>query len=111
RGYVLHDTHDNMGHKGIWATTSTICKCFRWPRQAEDVKWYILTCHLCQLRQTEKLWIPPVVAKPMGLFAKCYMDVMEMPKSGGYKYIVHGCCSSSAYPEFRKLRRQTGEAI
>ncbi|KAJ3995464.1 hypothetical protein F5050DRAFT_1531810, partial [Lentinula boryana] len=34
-----------------------------------------------------------------------------MPKSGGFKYIVHGRCSSSAYPEFRKLRRQTGEAI
>ena len=29
----------------------------------------------------------------------------------GFKYLVHGRCSSSAYPEFRKLRRQTGDAI
>lgn len=108
---IIREAHDNMGHKGIWATTTMIRERFWWPRQAEDIKWYIRTCHLCQLRQTEKIRIPPVVTEPMGLFTKCYMDVMEMPKSGGYKYIVHGHCSSSAYPEFRKLRRQTGEAI
>jgi len=100
-----------MGHKGIWATTALIRERFWWPRIINDVKWYIRTCHLCQLRQTDKFRIPPVVAEPLGLFAKCYMDVMEMPASGGFKYIVHGRCSSSTYPEFRKLRRQTGDAI
>ncbi|GAW09022.1 hypothetical protein LENED_011146 [Lentinula edodes] len=128
---IIREAHDNMGHKGVWATTTTIRECFWWSRQAEDIKWYICTCHLCQLQQTEKLRIPPVVAEPfkimrrglntcvvgmnftepMGLFAKCYMDVMGMSKSGGYKYIVHGRCSSSTYPEFCKLRCQTGKAI
>lgn len=100
-----------MGHKGVWATTASIRERFWWPRIVDDAKWFIRTCHLCQLRQTDKFRIPPVVAEPLGLFSKCYMDVMEMPSSGGFKYIVHGRCSSSVYPEFCKLRRQTGNAI
>jgi hypothetical protein len=100
-----------MGHKGVWATSVSIRERFWWPKLANDVKWYIFTCHLCQLRQTEKLRIPPVVAQPLGLFSKCYMDVMHMPTSSGFKYIVHGRCSSSSYPEFRKLRSQTGNSI
>ncbi|KAJ3780537.1 hypothetical protein GGU10DRAFT_233867, partial [Lentinula aff. detonsa] len=108
---VIQECHNRMGHKGVYATLQSIRTQFWWTRMGEDVKWFIRTCHLCQLRQTEKLRIPPVVAEPLGLFSKCYMDVMEMPVSGGFKYIVHSCCSSTAYPEFRKLWRQTGEAI
>lgn len=105
------ECHDKMGHKGTWAMTASIHEHFWWPRVIDDVKWFIRTCHLCQLRQMDKFRIPPVVAEPLGLFSKCYMDVMEMPSSGGFKYIVHGRCSSSAYPEFQKLRHQMGEAI
>ncbi|KAJ3779807.1 hypothetical protein GGU10DRAFT_280265, partial [Lentinula aff. detonsa] len=84
---IMIEAHEKTGHKGIWATNSSIHERFWWPRIIDDVKWFIKTCHICQLRQTEKLRIPPVVAQPLTLFAKCYMDVMEMPKSGGFKYI------------------------
>lgn len=108
---IVLECHDKMGHCGIYPTTAMIRECFWWPKLSEDVQWWICSCHLCQLRQMEKLHIPPIVAEPMSLFAKCYMDTMEMPSSGGFKYLVHGHCSPSGYPEFWKLQHQTGEAI
>ena len=108
---IIREAHDRIGHKGIWATSQTIRERFWWPQMLGDIRWWILTCLLCQLRQLNKLRIPPVVAEPLSLFTKCYMDTLEMPRSAGFRYLVHGRCSSSAYPEFRKLRRQTGDAI
>lgn len=108
---VIRKCHDQMSHKGIWATTALIQERFWWPKLNGDVKWFLQTCHLCQLCQMEKLRIPPVVAEPLGLFTKCYIHMMEMPLSGGFKYLIHSHCLSSAYPKFHKLRRQTGDAI
>lgn len=36
---------------------------------------------------------------------------MSMPKSFGYTHIAHGRCSLSAYPEFRILKTESGEAL
>jgi len=34
-----------------------------------------------------------------------------MPNSGGFKYIVQGRCSLTAWPEFRKLRKENNKTI
>ena len=59
-----------------------------WPYIAQDITWFILSCHLCQLRKTQQIIIPPTVAIPVLLFAKVYMDTMHMMPSGGFKYII-----------------------
>ncbi|KAJ3780040.1 hypothetical protein GGU10DRAFT_232491, partial [Lentinula aff. detonsa] len=46
---VMHECHDQMGHKGVYTTLQGIHACFWWPQMGEDVKCYISTCHLCQL--------------------------------------------------------------
>jgi hypothetical protein len=76
-----------------------------------DVYWYTKTCHICQLRQTRQVLIPPVVATPTPIFAKAYIDTMHMPLSGAYKYIVQARCSISYYPEFRMLRAETARML
>lgn len=48
---------------------------------------------------------------PASLFRKVYIDTFLMPKSGGYRYVVHARCSLSSYPEWRMLRRETGATI
>lgn len=78
---------------------------------SEDIKWYIRTCHLCQIRQHRQVRIPPVVATPAPVFVKIHVDTMHMPPSGGYKYIVQGRCALTHYPEFRMLRRETAKTI
>lgn len=82
-----------------------------WPSIQDDVKWYIQTCHMCQVRQSRNLLIPPVVQPPAPLFAKMYMDTMHLPPSSGFRHIVQGRCSLSHYPEWRMLRNESAQSL
>jgi hypothetical protein len=104
---ILRATHDDLAHKGFYATHELIFERFWWPAIRSDIAWFVRTCRLCQLRQTRNVLIPPVVATPAPLFGKIYVDTMHMPKSNGFKYLVQGRCSLCHYPEFRKLRSET----
>jgi hypothetical protein len=66
-----------------------------------NIMWYVCSCHLCQVWQTCNLLISPTVATPAPLFGKFYIDMMHMPKSRGFKYIVQGRCSLCTWPEWR----------
>ena len=77
----------------------------------EDVAWYVRTCHLCQVRQTRQVLIPPKVAIPAPLFVKIYVDSMYLPVSGGYRIVVQARCSVCHFPEWRMLRRETDKTI
>ena len=108
---LVHDAHNNLGHKGLYSTRRTLLDCFWWPAIEQDIKWYIDTCHQCQLRQTTKLRIPPTVAAPAPLFRKAYIDTMFMPLASGFRYIVQARCSLTAWPEWRALRTETGRTL
>nr|GAT45999.1 DNA/RNA polymerase [Mycena chlorophos] len=111
RLFVLRSAHDDIGHKGFFATRALVSERFWWPHLADDIRWYLKTCVLCQQRQLRKISIPPVVAVPAPIFSKVYMDTMHLPTSGGFRYIVQGRCSLIHYPEFRRLRRETARTL
>ena len=111
RWKVLVGTHDDIGHRGFYATRATILDRFWWPGLHSDVHWFVQTCLICQQRQLRHVLIPPVVAMPAPLFSKVYMDTMQLPPSAGYKFIVQGRCSLSTYPEWRKLRSENAKTL
>ena len=80
--------YDDTGHCGFYATHALISEQYWWPFIGCDITWYVRTCHICQLRQTRQIAIPPIVATPAPLFAKMYMDMMHLPRLGGFSYIV-----------------------
>jgi hypothetical protein len=47
---LLKEVHDILGHK-IYAVRMQLLECFWWPFLDQDVKWFIQTCHQCQVRQ------------------------------------------------------------
>lgn len=108
---VLKAYHDEAGHCGVFATRALVSERFWWPWHHYDIAWYIKTCHLCQVRQQQHIFIPPTVAQPSGLFSKCYMDTMFLPPSGGFKYLVQARCLLIHMPEFKALRRETGKTL
>ena len=87
---VLRQVHDNIGHKRFYATRATLLLRFWWPHIHANLVWFVRTCHICQIQQTMKVLIPLIVATPVPLFSKIYIDTMHMPKSGGLKYLVQG---------------------
>ena len=76
-----------------------------------NIAWFIRTCYLCQLRQTQQVSIPSIVATLALLFTKMYMDTMHLPHSGGFSYIIQGRCSLTHYPEFCMLCKETAQSL
>ena len=68
-----------------------------------DIHWFLRTCHECQIRQFTKLKIPPIVSILALLFARIYVNVMLMPRSSHYRYIVQARDSLITYFEFQLL--------
>src|SRR6267154_1985884 len=108
---IIKEAHDDLGHKGIYSVCTRLLIRFWWPMLEDDVKWYISTCHECQIHQTAKLHIPPSVPITGGLFRKAHIDTMLMPKAGGFRYIVQTHCALTAYPKFRLLRTESAQTI
>ena len=112
RMYILKAAHDDLGHRGVWATTQTLTKRFWWPDLEADVSWYVKTCHLCQVRTKMLLKIPPRVTETPSIFQVLHADVMNMtPASNGCKYIVQGRCALSSWMEGKALRSDDGASI
>ena len=105
---LVRDAHDKLGHKGFYSTRRVLLDRFWWPALETDVKWFVKTCHQCQIRQTTKVRLPPTIDDPATLFNKVHIDTMYMPHAGGYRYIVQARCSLTAWPEWRALRVETG---
>lgn len=108
---LLREAHDDLGHKGVFSVSQRLLTRFWWPYLIEDVKWFVQSCHECQVRNTMRVHIPPTVATPFSLFRKIYIDTMFLPPSHGYIGIVHARCSLSSYPEWRMLRAENARGI
>jgi len=111
RLFIMYSAHNDVGHHGFYATNALIAERYWWPHMAQDIAWYILTCHMCQVRKTQQVLIPPTVAMPAPLFSKVYMDTMHMPPSSGYKYIVQGRCSLTYWPEWAMLHAENAKSL
>jgi hypothetical protein len=108
---LVRNAHNGLGHKGFYSTHRTLLDHFWWPLLDGDVKWYVETCHQCQLCQTTQVRIPPTIATPAPLFRKVYIDTMFMPLASGFWYIVQARCLLTAWPEWHALRTETGRTL
>src|SRR5712671_3598658 len=108
---LVSDAHNNLGHKGFYSTRCVLADRFWWPSLEQDVKWFINTCHQCQLRQTTKIRIPLMVSLPAPLFRKVYINTMLMPRISGFCYITQARCSLTTWPEWRALRAENGRTL
>jgi hypothetical protein len=55
--------------------------------------------------------ISPIVTTPAPLFAKIYCDMMHLPKSAGFRYLIQSHCSLIHWPEFDTLCKETAKAL
>ena len=109
---MLASAHDNLGHRGAYATKMLIAEHFWWPEFEGDVHWYCRTCQLCQQRQKTLLKIPPIVTYTPSLFETLHADTMSMtPKSNGCGHIAHGRCGMTSWAEGRPLREETARSV
>jgi len=108
---LLRQANNDLGHKNVFTTHTWILERFWWPYFDDNIHWYLKTYHEYQVWSTQHLYIPPMVPVPLSLFQKVYIDTMFMPKSNGYRYIIHVCCLLSLYPEWHMLYHENGCTI
>ena len=111
RLFLMSLAHDDVGHHGFYATNALLTERHWWPAMGQDVAWFVKTCHLCQLRKTQQILIPPTVATPAPLFAKVYMDTMHLTPSAGFKYIIQARCSLTHWPEWEMLQQESAKSL
>lgn len=111
RASLLQQAHDSMGHKGRFTTRKQLLLRFWWPHLDTDVAWFDETCLDCQRRRTHHVMMPPTVAYPAPLFRKVYVDTMLMPLANKLKFIVHGRCSLTGWPEWRAISSDNKDQI
>ena len=108
---LIKEAHNDLGYKGVFTVQTRLLLRFWWPMLVEDIKWFIRTCHKCQIRQTHRLHIPPTMSVIGGLFRKVHLDTMVMPRSAGYWYIVQAHCALTAYPKWQMLHSENASTL
>ena len=112
RMYMMKAAHDSLGHRGVYSTKNLLAARFWWPELERDVVWYLKTCQFCQERQKTLVKIPSVVTHTPSVFQVIHCDTMHMsPPSNGHKFIVHGRCHLTSWPEARALKNENGDTI
>ena len=112
RTHMMTAAHDHNGHRGFFATKALLSQRFWWPEMERDINQFVKTCHPCQERQKQLVKIPPTLTYTPTIFEVLHADVMHMtPASNGCKYITHGRCGGTSYPEGRPLRDEKARSI
>jgi hypothetical protein len=108
---ILTQAHENLGHKGEQAVFDLVRLRFYWPHLRTDVHHHVSSCHECQIRSVKKLEMSPTISTPTTLFQKVYIDVMYMPPSAGFHFIVAARDDLSGACEARPLRTNNSQNI
>jgi hypothetical protein len=67
---LLKEVYNILGHKKIYAVLMQLLEQFWWPFLDQDIKWFIQTCHQCQVCQMCYHHILPTVTIPPRYSAK-----------------------------------------
>jgi hypothetical protein len=113
RARILHEVHDECGHKGFFPTRALLYDRFWWPGAEADLKWHLKTCEVCQSRQLFKIRIPPSVPAIPTLFSKCHADIAYFPKhpQTGERYLIHARCALTSWPEYAISTSESADVI
>ena len=113
---ILKQAHDDLGHRGVRVIFMMLSVRFFWPNMIQDIRKYVKSCHQCQIRSLKRYRIPITVSTPAALFAKIYIDVMNMPaapggEEGDFRHIVAARDDLSGACEAKALRHANSEEL
>ena len=77
----------------------------------DDVKWFVLTCHPCQICQKHHLHLLPTIPDIPTLFKKVHIDTMLMPTVNKFRYLVQAHCALSSWPKWCPLRKENEKTL
>jgi hypothetical protein len=101
---IIKRCHDEVGHKGVGATTVMVKYRYFWRNMDQDIRNYIATCDQCQRfsvgkyqEELHNLMIPTILRV-------WHVDLQFMPKAKGYIGILEARESLSGWVEAVKVK-------
>ena len=108
---ILTQAHENLGHKGEQAVFDLVRLRFFWPHLRTDIHHHVSSCHQCQIRSLKRMQVPVTISTPTTIFEKIYVDVMYMPPSAGFQFIVAARDDLTGVTEARPLRINNSQSL
>ena len=108
---LLTQGHEGLGHRGEQAVMHTMKERFYWPNMWNDIRHHVRSCKQCQIRSVRKVEVPLTISTPSTIFVKIYLDIMEMPREKGFKYIIAARDDLSRASEGRALKHKKAKAV
>ena len=92
---VMSDTHNTVmesAHAGYHRLYNRLAAMYYWPKMSRDLKWYVLTCDICQkskLRKHAPIGLLQPIPIPSQPFEVVSMDfIPELPVSNGHDNVL-----------------------
>ena len=45
--FLMSVAHNDVEHHGVYTMSALLTENYWWPYMAQDISWFILSCHLC----------------------------------------------------------------
>ena len=96
----VFDALHGLGHPGVERTRQVVASKFVWPSMREDVSRWARECGPCQRAKVTRHVIPPIgdFQVPQRRFEHINLDIVILPLSNGYKYLLTAVDRFSRWP-------------
>ena len=116
---ILKLAHENIlsGHFGVSKTCKRILQNFYWPRLKKDVKWFVKSCHQCQVVGSPNIKVTKAPLKPIPVVKEPFHEILidivgPLPKTkAGYIYLLTILDRTTRYPEAVPLRSMKADKV
>ena len=109
----VFDVFHGLGHPGVERTRQSISAKVVWPSMRQDVTKWARECLQCQQAKVTKHTIPPIgeFEVPNRRFLHLNVDIVTLPESNGFKYLLTAVDRFSRWPIAVPLADTTTESV